>query len=503
MTATTLKLERISKSFPGVKALSGINLEVCEGEIHALLGENGAGKSTLMKILSGIYQPDDGTIAINGKPMSFAGYNDAIAAGVGIIFQEFSLIPYLDAVENIFLGRELTNGMGLLSRAQMLKRTEAIFARLNVDIDLHLPVASLSVAEQQFVEIAKALALDARILILDEPTATLTPAEAEHLFCIMRDLKRQGVAMIFISHHLEEIFAVCDRISVLRDGSNAGFANVSETDVDALVEMMVGRRLEQSFPPIPERPADPEVVLDVKALQLAKDSHTNAFSLHRGEILGFAGLVGSGRTELALGLMGAMPAAHKEVYLNGQPVALKTPSDALKLGIGLLPESRKTQGLITDFSIRSNIVINNLGKYTGGHGLISEQREHDDVVSLMKKVTIKAPDDDTKVVNLSGGNQQKVVIARWLNHQCRILIFDEPTRGIDVGAKAEIYQLMRALTEQGYSIIMISSELPEVIGMCDRVAVFCQGAIVATLTGDAITANDIMLHATGGAHYGE
>ena len=494
---TILQLQHITKGFPGVKALDGISLSIAAGEIHALLGENGAGKSTLMKILSGIYRPDAGSIVVDGQAREFHSYSDAIAAGIAIIFQEFSLIPYLNAVENIFLGRELSNRLGLLSKQAMRRQAQAIFARLGVEIDLTAEISQLSIAQQQFVEIGKALSLNARILILDEPTATLTPSEASHLFSIMRELKQQGVAMIFISHHMEEIFEVCDRITVLRDGQYVGMREVADTDVERLVEMMVGRKLEASFPAKPVRLPSSPIVLEAREVQLAKDSPANSFQLHQGEILGFAGLVGSGRTELALAVIGAQPAWHKEIRLHGQSARLDDPADALRHGIGLLPESRKAEGLIIDFDITENISINNLAKYTG-RGLISRKRELATTRAMMAKVGVKAPGPATRVGSLSGGNQQKVVLARWLNHHCKILIFDEPTRGIDVGAKAEIYRLMRALTSDGYSIILISSELPEITGMCDRVAVFRQGAIVALLEGDSIHSSEVMRHATAG-----
>ncbi|SBT18665.1 Ribose import ATP-binding protein RbsA [Marinomonas gallaica] len=501
MNSSLLKLEQISKNFPGVKALSDMSLSLDSGEILALLGENGAGKSTLMKVLCGIYQPDSGHIYIDGKPMVFANYHNAIEAGIGIIFQEFSLIPYLNSVENIFLGREVTNRLGLMRTVEMRKEAEALFERLGVSIDLDKPVAHLSVAEQQFVEIAKALALDARILVLDEPTATLTPSEAEHLFKIMRELKSQGVGMIFISHHMEEIFAICDRIVVLRDGQPIGEADTQKTSVDELVEMMVGRKVESSFPAKNDHKEDHEIVIHAKAIQLEKDTPINQFELRKGEILGFAGLVGSGRTELAMGLIGATPVHHKEIEMHGVAVKLDSPAASLLAGIGILPESRKTEGLILPFSIRENISINNLAKHTSKIGWIDQRDEADNITALIEKVRVKAPGAESIVGNLSGGNQQKVVIARWLNHDCRVLIFDEPTRGIDVGAKAEIYRLMRGLTEMGVSIIMISSELPEVVGISDRVAVFKQGEIVQTLSGADVNSNEIMRYATGGASH--
>ncbi|WP_334002518.1 sugar ABC transporter ATP-binding protein [Burkholderia cepacia] len=495
---TILRLSDIAKSFPGVKALSGIHLEITRGEIHALLGENGAGKSTLMKILCGIHRPDTGTIEIDGEVRRFADYRDAVAAGVGIVFQEFSLIPHLDAVDNLFLGRELRNRWGARDRKRMRRAAAGIFARLGVAIDLDAPIRALSVAQQQFVEIGKALSLDARILILDEPTATLTPAEAGHLFAIMRELKRQGVAMIFISHHLEEIFAVCDRITVLRDGQYVATTDVARTDVEQLVRMMVGRRIESSFPPKPARAADAPRVLEVDALQIERDGPVNRFALHAGEILGFAGLVGSGRTETALAVIGATRAHRKDVRVRGTAATLADPADALRAGIGILPESRKTEGLVTSFSIRDNISLNNLGKYRSMRWLIDRRGEARATHDVMRRVGVKAPSIHAEVATLSGGNQQKVVIARWLNHHTSVLIFDEPTRGIDVGAKAEIYGLMRELTARGYAIIMISSELPEIVGMCDRVAVFRQGRIEATLEGDEIDPDTVMTYATAG-----
>ena len=495
---TVLRLEGISKRFPGVNALTHIDLSVGKGEIHALLGENGAGKSTLMKILSGIYAPDEGRIVLDGETRQFAGYDDAVASGVSIIFQEFSLIPDLDAVENIYLGREYTNAYGLLNRRQMRREAAILFNRLGIVLDLDAPVRQLSVAQQQFVEIAKALSLNARILILDEPTATLTPAEAEHLFGIMRDLKANGVTMIFISHHLEEIFEICDRITVLRDGHYIGTTDVADTDIDRLVEWMVGRRLEQAFPPKPELNTQAPNVLEATGVQLTEGAPSNSFFLREGEILGFAGLVGSGRSELARAVIGADPAFRKEVVLHGTPTPLKDTAEALEKGIGLLPESRKTEGLIVDFSIRDNISINNLKKYLGVGPFIDRHAEYTGAERVMKRVGVKAPGPSSVVGQLSGGNQQKVVIARWLDHHCKVLIFDEPTRGIDVGAKAEIYALMRQLTGDGYSIIFISSELPEIVGLCDRVAVFKQGAIVATLEGKAINSNEVMRYATTG-----
>jgi ribose transport system ATP-binding protein len=493
-----LELTGIRKSFVGIEVLRGVDLEVRAGEVHALLGENGAGKSTLMKIVCGILQPNEGTITVDGEPRRFADYDEAIEAGIGIVFQEFSLIPYLNAVENMFLAREITTRFGLLDRGAMRTRARAIFEDLGVDVPLDQPVANLSVAQQQFVEIAKALSLDARVLVLDEPTATLTPSEVEHLFKVMRELRKAGVATVFISHHLEEIFEICDRITVLRDGQYIGTCEVSDVDIDQLVEMMVGRRIENSFPPKPAPRADAKVVLELEEVQLRRGGPVSSFVLREGEILGFAGLVGSGRTETALAMLGAHKAARCKLRIDGVETRLADPAEGLAHGIGLLPESRKEQGLITSFSILQNISLNNYEKYRKNHWFIDFKKELACTQTAMDQVRVKSGGPNARVDTLSGGNQQKVVIARWLNHDMRVLIFDEPTRGIDVGAKAEIYQLMRAFTEQGYAIIMISSELPEVIGMSDRVCVFRSGGIVATVEGAAINSEEIMTQATTG-----
>ncbi len=493
-----LELEGIRKSFGKIEVLHGVDLKVRAGEVHALLGENGAGKSTLMKIVTGILQPSEGEIRVNGEPRQFKDYDEAIAAGIGIVFQEFSLIPYLTAVENIFLAREIKSRMGLLDRKAMRRRADELFRDLDVDLPLDRPVASLSVAEQQFVEIAKALSLDARILVLDEPTATLTPSEVEHLFKVMRELRAAGVAIVFISHHLEEIFEICDRVTVLRDGEYVGSSDVGDLDTDRLVEMMVGRRIENSFPPKPEPVLGAPVVLQVEEVQLRKNGPVSAFELRSGEILGFAGLVGSGRTETVLSMLGAYPATRCKLKVDGVEKRLRDPAEGLAHGIGLLPESRKEQGLITSFSILHNVSLNNYGKYRQGRWFIDMKKELTCTEAAMAQVQVKAQGPRARVDTLSGGNQQKVVIARWLNHEMKILIFDEPTRGIDVGAKAEIYQLMREFTAKGYAIIMISSELPEIIGMADRVCVFRSGGIVATVSGRDINAETIMTHATTG-----
>lgn len=494
---TILQLLNISKSFPGVKALDGISLDLKKGEIHALLGENGAGKSTLMKILCGIYHHDIGDIKMNGVVKNFKNYLDAIHSGIAIIFQEFSLIPYLNATENIFLNREIKNKLGLLDTNRMRAMTLDILKRLDVKIDIDCPIEKLSVAEQQFIEIAKALSLNAKILILDEPTATLTPNEAERLFKVMRDLKESGVGMFFISHHMEEIFYICDRISVLRDGEYIGTKNTKETNIDELVKMMVGRRVDSEFPIKVDIQDKSNPILNVSELILKKGNNNNKLELYKGEILGLAGLVGSGRTEFVRGLIGADKAYKKKIKLDGKDVKLLDPADSLNKGIGLLPENRKSEGLVLPFSVMSNILINNHDDEKVYSIFINPRKESEKSKYLINKVRVKTPSENTIVNNLSGGNQQKVIIARWLNNNCKVLIFDEPTRGIDIGAKAEIYKLMHQLTKTGISIIMISSELPEIIGLSNRVLVFREGDIVANLEGEDINSNSIMLHATG------
>lgn len=492
-----LDLNGIKKSFGRIEVLHGVDLSVRGGEVHALLGENGAGKSTLMKILCGILQPSEGTIRVEGVEKTFADYDAAIEAGIGIVFQEFSLIPHLDAIENMFLAREMRTSLGLLDRKAMRRRATEIMRQLGVDVALDVPIRRLSVAEQQFVEIAKALSLNARILVLDEPTATLTPAEVEHLFRVMRELRARGVAIIFISHHLEEIFEICDRITVLRDGAFVATCAVSEVDNDRLVEMMVGRRIENNFPPKPA-PSTAPVVIEADEVQIKKGAPVSRFQLRKGEILGFAGLVGSGRTETVLAMLGAGPALRCKIRIDGVERRLSGPDDGLAQGIGLLPESRKEEGLITSFSILQNISLNNYGKYRKNKWFIDLQKELACSETAMAQVRVKAQGAHARVDTLSGGNQQKVVIARWLNHNMQVLIFDEPTRGIDVGAKAEIYALMREFTARGGAIIMISSELPEVIGMSDRVCVFRSGGVVATVSGADINSETIMTHATTG-----
>lgn len=491
-----LEIENITKEFPGVKALKGVSIDIERGEVHALVGENGAGKSTLMKILSGVYTPTTGKIRLDGREVTFNDPKQAQLLGVSIIHQEFSLIPYLSGVDNIFLGREIKQANGLLDRKKMRKEAEEVLQRLNADIDLNKPVAHLSVANQQFIEIAKAIAIDTKVLIFDEPTASLTGKEIDKLFELIEKLKADGVTIIYISHHLDEILHMCDRMTCLRDGEWVGTRTVKEVTKQDIVKMMVGREIVNAFPEKPSRDRK-EMLLEVK--RLSNEHITDIqFSLKKGEIIGIAGLVGSGRTETVRALIGADPVKDREVYINQQKVYIKNPTDALARGIALIPESRKTQGLVLNMTIKNNISLPILKELRNSFGFISMKKEDTIIDQSIKDLLIKTPSGRQMVKNLSGGNQQKVVLAKWLNTDCKILIFDEPTRGIDIGAKEEIYKLMRNLADQGLSIIMISSELPEILGMSDRVLVMHKGKIKAEIDGTEATSEKVMYYATGG-----
>lgn len=476
-----------------------VHLSIRHAEVHALLGENGAGKSTLMKILSGVYQPDNGKILFNGKQVRFTNPLEAREAGIGIIFQEFSLIPDLRVYENIFLGRELKQRNGVLDTKRMIHIAAQKLEGLGVHVDPKATVRHLSIAEQQFVEIVKAVAVDIKVLILDEPTATLTPSEVTQLFKLMRELKSQGVAMIFISHHLEDVFEIADTVTCFRDGQYIGTKAVHETDVDELVHMMVGRVIDQAYPKKGDSTEIEQAPCFFHAtVQRGRHSEPIELALRKGEILGISGLVGAGRTELIRALIGADKAYSKHVVYNGRELHLRSPADSLDAGIGLLPEDRKHQGLILPFSVQSNIIINTIKNNLIAHLIVNDRSAKRISETRVRELSIKTPSIRQKVVNLSGGNQQKVVIAKWLSTDCEILIFDEPTRGIDVGAKAEIYELMRTLSNEGLGIIMVSSEMPEIVGLSDRVLVMRSGAVVAELTGDGINPETIMGYASGG-----
>ena len=472
-----LQMSGIEKSFPGVRALAGVDLTLRRGEVLALMGENGAGKSTLIKTLGGAHQPDTGTIAIDGKQVSLASPVAAIEAGIGVIYQEFNLIPALNAWENIFLGRE--NSGLLVARKRERARAAELFEQLGVDVPLDVPCEQLSVAQQQLVEIAKALSQDIRILVMDEPSAALTPQEVEKLFAIIRELQTRGIGIIYISHRLDEIFDIADRITVLRDGAYVGDSPSDEITRDQMIEMMVGRSIDNEFPKQPAKIGD--IRLSARGLSRGDSVRDVSFDVRRGEVLGITGLVGAGRTELVRLIFGADRRDSGSISLDGKELRIRSPRDAIRSGICLLTEDRKSQGLVLCRSVRENFGLPNLNQFATA-GTIHQKRERSSFAEYVESLSIRIPHQEQPARNLSGGNQQKVVLAKWLQQNAKVLIFDEPTRGIDVGAKHEIYQLMNRLAENGTSIIMISSELPEVLGMSDRILVMHEGRITGEIT---------------------
>ena len=485
------EMRGISKTFPGVKALDDVGFTVAEGEIRALVGENGAGKSTLMKILNGNYKKDCGQILIDGQEVDITNPQVADANGITIIFQELNLVDELSIAENIFAGRLSQKGK-LVNWKELNARAKVLLERIGFDVDPRKLVGSLTVAEKQMVEIAKALSRNSRIILMDEPSATLTKKELDALFEIIRDLKKSGIAVIYISHRMEEIFEICETVTVMRDGRIIGTRDVAGVTTDELVEMMVGREVSSAYP---KRSVEiGEEILRVENL-CRKDRKQNvAFSLHKGEVLGIAGLVGAGRTEIMRAIFGVDYISSMDVYIHDKKVKISTPAAAKKHGIAFLTEDRKVEGLTLDFTVKSNIVAANLPSIRKGL-FINNKTENDIADTYIAKTRIKTPTRNQKVGNLSGGNQQKVVVSKWLNADPEILIMDEPTRGIDVGAKREIYEIINSLVAQGKAIILISSELPEVLGMSDRVLVMKDDAIVAELTGDQINAMEVMRYA--------
>lgn len=488
-------MEGITKSFPGVKALQDVSFDVARGEIHALVGENGAGKSTLMKILTGALAKDEGRIFLRGKEVDINSPATAQALGISMIHQELSLVPFRTVGENIYLGREPRGRLpGFIAWKTLYSQAQEILDSLTVDVDARVSVDELSIAQQQMVEVAKALSYNADLIAMDEPTSALTERETEVLFELMRSLKAQGVSIIFISHRLEEVFEVSDRITVLRDGRHIATQPTTELDEDQVVKMMVGRDLGEMYPKGVSACRD--VVLEVSDLEDGRELHGVSLKLHQGEIVGIAGLVGAGRTALAETIFGVRFATAGEIRLHGQPVKLKSAGDAIRWGLGFVPEDRKQQGLFLDRAVRENIVISSMNQVTRW-GFISSARVNRIAGKYVKELDIRTPSLRQRVRNLSGGNQQKVVIARWLTLQPRVLILDEPTRGIDVGAKAEIHALMNQLAESGVGVLMISSELPEVLGISDRILVMREGKIVAEFDRKDVTQDDVMRAATG------
>ena len=492
MQRPILSLEHVSKSYPGVTALDDVNLTLFPGEVLGLVGENGAGKSTLIKIITCATQPDGGTMRLDGAEVSHTSPASVIDAGVSAIYQEFSLFPELTVSENLFYGRELTRGP-FLDRRRMNEEARALLARVGAAISPGALVRDLSVGHQQLVELAKAISRRARVLIMDEPTAPLTNREVDFLYRAVRALAAEGVSILYVSHRLEEIFDLCDRVMVLRDGRHVRTAPTAELDRNTLIELMVGRTLDEEFPPSQATPGS--IVLDVRNLKSDVIDDVS-FQVRAGEILGIGGLVGAGRTETARLIFGADKRIGGEIRIDGEVCAIDAPLSAIRSGVGLVPEDRKHQGALLGQNIRFNIVYAAL-RSVSRWGFVRSADEQRAVDGQIKALRIKTPSIDQDVSNLSGGNQQKVVLAKWLLAGTRILIFDEPTRGIDVGAKQEIYKLMRDLSVEGKAIIMISSEMPELLGMSDRIVVLHGGRAVATLEKDKFDQATILRHASG------
>ncbi|MBN2852158.1 MAG: sugar ABC transporter ATP-binding protein [Clostridia bacterium] len=485
-------MKGIDKHFPGVHALKKCNFSLEKGEIHALVGENGAGKSTLMNILTGILSYDAGEIFFNNEKHIFKSPKQAQVAGISMVHQELNLMSNLTVAQNIFMGRE-SKGLFLNERS-INKRTKELFNRLSFSINPEEKVENLSVGHQQIVEIAKAVSYNAKIIVFDEPTATLTDTEINQLFSVMHELREKGVSMIYISHRMAEIKRISDRVTVMRDGEYIGTEISSEVKIEQIIQMMVGRVIFESHKKISSISSEAPVVLEVKNFS-SLDVKDVSFKLYKGEILGFAGLIGAGRTELARLIYGADKKTDGELFIKGKKVDINHPYQAVKNGIGYLSEDRKRYGVVLGMNIADNIVLPKLDDYVS-HGIINERKISEIVKEYIEKINIKTPSEKQIVKNLSGGNQQKVIIAKWLLKNCDILIFDEPTRGIDVGAKSEIYKLMNSLSAMGKTIIMISSELPELLRMSDRVLVMCEGKHTATLESEDIDQNTIMNYAT-------
>lgn len=497
-----LELKNIYKSFPGVKVLEDVTLQVRPGEVHALMGENGAGKSTLMKILMGIYKADQGSIFLEGKETAMHGPKDAMSKGISMIHQELNTVLDMEVAENVFVGRELLKkGMEklkIVDIARMREETGRYFREMNIDIDPRAKMRTLSVAEMQLVEIVKAISLNSKIIVMDEPTSAITEKEAAVLFTQIERLKKQGVAIIYISHKMDEIFRISDTITVLRDGQWIGTKPAKELDNDMLIKMMVGRELTDIYPKDPVEIGD--VILEVKNLSRGKKVQDASFSLRKGEVLGIAGLVGAGRSELVETIFGLYPKTGGQIFLHGKEVHIKNSADAIKNKMALITEDRKQTGLNLIVSVKENIASVSIGKLST-HGIVNDKKINEVSEKYIKELKIKTPDGNAIVGNLSGGNQQKVVLAKWLLDEPDIIIFDEPTRGIDIGAKRDIYLLINNLAKEGKAVIVISSEMAEVMGICDRILVMAEGRINGEVQREEFSQEVIMGYAsniTGG-----
>ena len=493
MNDIIVSMHDICKSFPGVKALDHVDFELRSGEVMALLGENGAGKSTLMKVLSGVYTRDSGDMEIQGKAYGNLTPKQAQAAGVAIIHQELNMCRHLTVAENMFLGREKVHGI-VLSQRQMEAEAAEVLGRLKIDISPRTVVGDLPISKQQMVEIAKALSMDARILIMDEPTSALTAREIEDLFRIIRDLRASDHGIVYISHRLEELQHIVDRVTIMRDGQYITTMNFADTTIDQIITHMVGREIKEKFPRVTCEKG--KKIFEVKNLNAGRMVRNVSFSLYEGEIVGFAGLMGAGRTETTRAIFGIDPKQSGQIFLDGREIAIHSPMDAIRQGVVLAPEDRKKDGLCTKLSIRHNIALPNLDLLCNRLGVVSHSKENAMCDRAVKNLQIKTPSVDVDAANLSGGNQQKVVVGKWLARDSRVVIFDEPTRGIDVAAKVEIYHLMNQLKQQGIAVMFVSSELPEVLGIADRVIVMCDGQITGEVMARETTQNEILTLAT-------
>ncbi|WP_315740666.1 MULTISPECIES: sugar ABC transporter ATP-binding protein [unclassified Bradyrhizobium] len=495
MSAPLISVHGLCKSFPGVRALHNIRFELRAGEVHAVMGENGAGKSTLMKILAGVYRKDSGEIIYDGASVDFPGPREAQAAGIGIIHQELQLMNHLTVAQNIFIGREPMKAFGLLLDEDRLNRQAAeLLAQLNLSIDPRTTVGGLTVARQQMVEIAKALSFNSRVLIMDEPTAALNNREIAELFKMIRALKARGVGIVYISHKMDELKQIADRVTVLRDGEYVATVPAESTTIETIIGMMVGRSLSDAR--VAGTAPAGEIALEVRRLNCGPLVRDVSFTLRKGEILGFAGLMGAGRTEVARAIFGADAVPSGDILVDNRKVTIRSPAHAVAHGIGYLSEDRKRFGLATGMDVESNVVMSNLANYLAMKFVLRKRAIRDTAGRFIRMLNIRTPSVSQQVRLLSGGNQQKIVIAKWLDRDCDILFFDEPTRGIDIGAKNEIYRLLRSLADQGKAIVMISSELPEVIRMSDRIVVMCEGRITGELSPDEATQERIMQLAT-------
>ncbi|WP_278320185.1 sugar ABC transporter ATP-binding protein [Inediibacterium massiliense] len=488
-------MKDIQKSFGDVHVLENAGLHVKDKQIHALMGENGAGKSTMMKILTGVYTKDSGEIIINGKSQEIHNIRESENLKIAFIHQELNVLREMSIVDNMFLGKEIKNRFGFLDKKTMIQIAKEKLQLLGLDINPTVLMKDISLGYRQLVEIAKALLLDAELIIMDEPTAALTDREIELLFKVIRDLRDQGVSFVYISHRMEEIFELCDEITVLRDGKYIGCKKIADTHFDEIVSMMVGYDMDDRFPKVETNPG--EVVLSVKQLTKKGKFEDITFEVRSGEVLGFSGLMGAGRTDVMHAIFGSMKYDTGEIYLNGKKVKIDSPLTAKKLGIGFITEDRKNEGLILDFAINSNMALPSLKEFTN-NGMIQDSKISKEVDEFIKKLKVRTPSQNIEVGNLSGGNQQKVVIAKWLMTNPKVLILDEPTRGVDVGAKKEIYEIINQLKKSGVAVIVVSSELPEILGICDKIAVMHMKKLKKIFDGKEATQEKIMEYATGG-----